>query len=354
MLRIFRKTVGPYLQENIQIIWDGVSFEWAKEMYPQIYQVENSMRKLISKFMLIKLGIGWHKSSVPKDVQESIKSENYKPTHEILYEVDFIQLSNFLFKPYSFKDATKLPQVISDILQDGELTEEKKELIRNYIPKNNWDRYFSDLVDFESDEFKKKWQRLYGIRCKVAHNKSMTIDDYSEAQKLCSELTEVIEKAMSRLGSIDIPDDDKESISLHTIATVNDPTRTYVDNYLSFRDNLSNLVLNNSEKFPFINDPSRPVASFIDSSTAGQVVLPDTLHNNFLTIENTKNSLLSGETSISGSDLISTEELFKNTANDLLTSFNVDPGNLAIQSTLFTSGASFHTDADNDNEEKDE
>jgi len=99
MLKVLKKTFGPYLQDNIQIIWDGVSFEWAKELYPSIYEVENSMRKLISKFMLVNLGIGWQKSAVPKDVEESIKSKDYKSSHSILYEVDFNQISNFFFKP---------------------------------------------------------------------------------------------------------------------------------------------------------------------------------------------------------------------------------------------------------------
>jgi len=78
LLKAFRRTVGLHLKNNIQIIWDGVSFEWSKKLYPKIYQVENSLRKLISKFMLINLGLDWHKSSIPNDVTESIK--NYEPT----------------------------------------------------------------------------------------------------------------------------------------------------------------------------------------------------------------------------------------------------------------------------------
>jgi hypothetical protein len=99
--------------------------------------------------MLINLGIGWHKSVTPLEVKDSIK-QSRTTNHGILYEVDFIQLSHFLFKQYALKDASKLPDVISEAL-DGDLTAEKREEILDFIPKNNWDRYISKIVDCESE-----------------------------------------------------------------------------------------------------------------------------------------------------------------------------------------------------------
>jgi len=183
MLKAFKKTVGVHLKDDLQIIWDGIGFEWSKELYPLIYQVENLMRKLISKFMLINLGVGWYKSAVPAEVKDSIKSSNDKTNNGILYEVDFIQLSNFLFKQYTLKDASKLPEVLGEALE-GELTENKRNEILEFIPKNNWDRYLSQIVDCESQQLKKKWTKLYEIRCKVAHNNSMLLNDFEEGKKI--------------------------------------------------------------------------------------------------------------------------------------------------------------------------
>jgi len=241
MLKAFRKTLGPYLKDNILLIWDGVSFEWCKDLYPRIYSVENSLRKLISKFMLINLGIGWHKSSVPKDVADSIKQENYKPSQNILYEVDFIQLANFLFKTYTIKDPQKLPDILSDIIENG-MDEKKKQEILDFLPKNNWDRYFSEIVEIESEQLNKKWKILYELRNKVAHNKSMNYEEYKNAKSLCDELNNIIQKAIEDIDKIKIPEKDKESIGLKTMGTIDDFTNFISNKYLNINNTLENYL----------------------------------------------------------------------------------------------------------------
>lgn len=322
MLRVFRKTVNPHIQDNMQVIWDGVSYEWSKELYPLIYEVENTMRKLISKFMLIKLGIGWHKSSVPKDVEKSIKTPSYKPSHGILYEVDFIQLSNFLFEPYPLKEISKLPSVLTEILKNG-LTEKKKEEIKDYIPTSNWDRYFSDLVDCESEELKKKWEKLYDIRIKIAHNKSMTIDDVNNAKELHKTTSEILTKALNKVGSIEIPESEKESVSLHTIARVSEPIKEYISKYFTFNEGLNNVILNNSDKFSFDINTNSPISSLLKSSESGNIIFSDNLKSNLFTIEDQKNSILSGYIPSNSIVLNNSDYIFKDTASEFITSFKL-------------------------------
>lgn len=297
MLKSFRKTVGVQLKDNIQIIWDGVSFEWSKELYPRIYQIENSLRKLISKFMLTKLGIGWHYSAVPKDVSESIKKENFKPSHSILYEVDFIQLANFLFKPYTIRDSKKLPGLLSEVVENG-MDENKKKEILDYIPKNNWDRYFSNLVSFESDQLRKKWEILYEIRCKVAHNKPMQFEDVEQAQKLCAELEDVIEKALDNIDNIEVPEEDQESVGLRTIGIINDPTRSFVDRYLNLNDDFSTIIKSDPTKYYFLSDQNDPLSNLIDPTNVGYFDISKKYMDDLLSINSYKNDLLSGNTFI--------------------------------------------------------
>ncbi|WP_268037048.1 HEPN domain-containing protein [Algoriphagus sp. PAP.12] len=264
MLNVFRKTIGVHLQDKIQIVWDGISFEWSKELYPKIYQIENSMRKLISKFMLTKLGIGWHNDSVPKDVKESIKDSSYKQSHSILYEVDFIQLSNFLFKDYALKKSENLPKLLSKVIE-GEINDNEKKEILAHIPKNNWDRYFSNLVKLESDQFKKKWEQLYQIRIKVAHNKSMKIEDYKKGTSLCDELEKIINSALNKIDNIEIPNEEKENISLQTIGTLNQKTEKFVTDYLKFNDSLIDGLSLYSDKYKNFGLITDPISSLKNS-----------------------------------------------------------------------------------------
>lgn len=296
MLKYFKKTIGAHLKDDIQVIWDGIGFEWSKLLYPRIYQVENLMRKLISKFMLINLGIGWQKIVVPSEVKESIKNSNAKVSHGILYEVDFIQLSNFLFKPYALKDASKLPEVLNGAL-DGDLTDEKRCEILEFIPKNNWDRYICEIVECESEQLKSKWHKLYDIRCKIAHNNSIGKEDLDNANSLCDYLEPILNNAFVNLDKIEIPEEEKESISLNTIATVHEPTKVFIKNYNELNNGIMNLVAKNREVFDgFISigqKHSNSIDQILSASLIGKITVSDTLKASLEGIEITKHNLIS-------------------------------------------------------------
>jgi hypothetical protein len=293
LIKAIKRTIGTHLKDDIQIIWDGIGFEWSTELYPKIYKIENSMRKLISKFMLTQLGIGWHKLSVPKEVKDSIK--NSLPNGQgILYESDFIQLSNFLFSPYSVRDTAKLPEMLGDLLE-GEVTEDKKNEILEFIPNNNWDRYFSSIVDCDSEQLKKKWQKLYDIRCIVAHNKPMKFDEYKEGTDLVEFLEPIINSAIENVTNIEIPEEDKETVSLNTMATVHAPTRVFIDDYYRFNNGLTGTIISNQDAFPGITIKSNPITSILDSSTTGTIKISDDFKDTLVRIESNRDTILGGE-----------------------------------------------------------
>lgn len=241
LLKAFRKTVGNHMEDNIQVIWDGISFEWSKELYPKIYTVENLMRMLISKFMLTKIGVGWHEKTIPKVVKESIKSsERKKEKHNILYEVDFIQLLYFLFNEYTDKEISKLPDYLSKKIKEGKVKEITEQTIEGYIPQNNWDRYFSEKVEMKSDELRRKWEKLYDIRCKIAHNKSLDLDEYNNGNKICSDITEVLEESISNIAKINISEKNKETISMQTIGILN-KSKVKITDHITFAEATLNL-----------------------------------------------------------------------------------------------------------------
>jgi hypothetical protein len=191
------------------VLWDDTSSELSSLAYPIIHELENMMRKLITKFMLITIGLAWTKDAVPKEVSESLKNKR-EVGQNYLYEADFIQLSNFLFKEYSTANSRKLVDKLSAAKNIDELNlSELKEL----VPSSNWERYFSPIVDCKSDYLQPRWERLYVLRCIVAHNNFMNSADYDEICKLAKEVKDKLAQALEGLDRVQVSSEQKEDVA---------------------------------------------------------------------------------------------------------------------------------------------
>lgn len=193
-----------------QTLWDGISFNFAQRAYPLVHEIENTMRKLITKFMLINVGLGWTRDAIPKEVADSVRSKDAKLDHNYLYEVDFIQLSNFLFKEYSTISSVVL---IEKLRKANDIADLDLQEMKLAIPQSNWDRYFSSLVKCESEYLKLRWERLYERRNQIAHNRPVSRVEYEEIESLCNELNPKLQQAIEHLDQVVISDDDKELLS---------------------------------------------------------------------------------------------------------------------------------------------
>lgn len=67
------RTIIRKVAYKFQIIWDDVSFYYSKLTYPKIYEMENSMRKLITKFMVINVGTKWEEQNTPQKLLDYAK-----------------------------------------------------------------------------------------------------------------------------------------------------------------------------------------------------------------------------------------------------------------------------------------
>lgn len=194
---------------KVNTIWDDVGRHYAEKAYPIINEVENLMRKLISKFMLINVGVNWSEDAMIPDLMKKI--ENYdeaEPYLNDLYKLDFIHLNQVLFdkkRDISLDDLDK-------ILSKTKFDEKDQDLIKKYIPRSNWEKYFSDLIDEKEDSLKDKWKRLYKLRNKVAHNRYVKKSDFEQIKGLSNNIKSVIDKASAKLVEIDLTEEDRESI----------------------------------------------------------------------------------------------------------------------------------------------
>lgn len=230
------KTTVLKCTNTFEILWDDVSFCCSQKAYPQIYEIENLMRKLLTKFMLVNVGTKWEKENTPSKIGKSKnQGKEINVGNSLLYQLDFIELSTFLFDPYAIKGTLEdLKQFVTN--KDTNIFS----VLEQYIPKSNWARYFSDVINTEDEYLRKKWDELYRLRCKVAHNNLFTVDDLERVETLIKEIKPHIENAIKELDKINVSDSDKEIISENLAKNANEELGDFLEVY----NNLYTILLN--------------------------------------------------------------------------------------------------------------
>ena len=278
LLRIFKKISAESNLGNIQLVWDDISKNHAIKAYPLIHEIENLMRKLITKFMLHNLGLAWTKTSIPEELKRDLSSSSsqndpeFNNEHNIMYQVDFIQLSNFLFNAYRELEITELIRKIAP-LSFEDMNENTFIEIKKIIPKTNWEKYFEASIDITSDVIKKDWRTLYELRCKIAHNRDFTKHNLDSVVALTSKLKPILNKAISKTENIKIDGKDKSELASQfeenfiekNMSDIEIYVNNVVDMYQSIRK-LHRLAFNEDTK-------GKLVAEVIKS--VFEIVLPD-------------------------------------------------------------------------------
>lgn len=210
LLKSMRSMLFRLSAKEPQVLWNDVGLFYAQEAYPAIYELENLMRKLITKFMLTSIGLTWTKEAIPKEVIESIKVKKQIAESNYLHQVDFIQLSNFLFKPYTTGDTVKILETVDKSTASDQLDLEE---LRKLIPKSNWERYFSPIVDCESDYLRIRWEQLYELRNHIAHNRAVSRSERDQILELIEQIRPKIEDAIAKLGDIELTETERETVA---------------------------------------------------------------------------------------------------------------------------------------------
>jgi hypothetical protein len=124
------------------VLWDGVSHYYCNKGYTLINKVENKMRSFIMEFLTRKIGQNAFQETVSEEIKESIKNNNqsnrYKTFNTLLFNAEFRELGDFLFKEFdSFKDKKA---IIDEIRKCSNIEQLNK--LKELMPNSNWNRYF--------------------------------------------------------------------------------------------------------------------------------------------------------------------------------------------------------------------
>ena len=68
------------------------------------------------------------------------------------------------------------------------------------------------MIEEKDSNLEKKWELLYKLRNKVAHNRNVTKEEFEKIKGLSLQIKEVIMKATAKLGEIEINEEDRELI----------------------------------------------------------------------------------------------------------------------------------------------
>jgi len=270
-LKATRKLLHMASDKKPQVLWDDVSFHYSEKAYPTIHEIENLMRKLITKFMLTIVGLGWTKEAIPEELKNSTRT---KPAgnNNYLYETDFKDLSTFLFDEYRTLDIKALNERIRSL--EGGKDEVSLAEFKGFLPKSNWERYFRQHVDCESSYIESRWERLYELRCKIAHNNFFTKDDYDKVSTLVLEVKPKLEDAIKNLDKVEVPEEERDELAEVVASKTNAFYGEYINKWKYLEKALFELAQSVS---PDISNRHRPV-TFMTKDLLGKGVIDKGLY----------------------------------------------------------------------------
>lgn len=239
LLKAVRSLLHKASEKKPQVLWDDVSFYYAQKAYPLVHQIENLMRKLITKFMLTNVGLGWTKEAMPEDLRKSSRGDGSESNNNYLYETDFKDLSTFLFDEYRTDDIKALNQKIRTLEVDAILVSE----LKTFIPRSNWERYFREHVNCEATYLQTRWEKLYRFRCKIAHNNTFTREDYAQTVSLIDEVSPKITEAIANLDSIEVPEEERDELAEKVAIKTNTLYGEYIQRWKEIEGILFTLYL---------------------------------------------------------------------------------------------------------------
>lgn len=228
-LEAFRLKLITHLKDErfdyVYIISDDVSKQFCIEIYPHIYTLENLLRKYLTLFFATKLGPKWWDDVATEEVNKKI---NQRKNNETVFSTRSINGKN---EPLSetksflidFKDLGEIIYRVSagnlkteDIIKQIEALDEKNcealvvavEALKKAV-KANIKKFFPS---FEEIDFQKKWEYLYGVRNKVAHNGLIIEDDKNKSIRFAQEIISFLQPKCDDLVELTIDDEDDKEI----------------------------------------------------------------------------------------------------------------------------------------------
>lgn len=188
---------------SINILWNDISRIYAKRGYELINQVENLLRRLIAKFMLINVGYDWHEIHIPNSVNErsQIVREGNNTYADYLYGTYFSDLKTILFEGQRDPELRNIGDI--QILVERHISKNKKEVkiddIKGVVAKSLWNKYFSRDNEYPEKRLTEDLEILNRLRNEIAHNRHISRETLGRIETLSNKIINILKLEISEL-----------------------------------------------------------------------------------------------------------------------------------------------------------
>lgn len=218
-LDAFRLPLVKHLREekfdHLYILTDDISKEMCGQLYPKINQVENLLRKYLTTFFATRLGPKWWGNIAVDDFNKKVRDRknnetffskhiiNGKDEHLVdtrSFLIDFRDLGEIIYRVSAGNlNSADITKQIED-LDEGDIETLAKAVVtlKNDV-KTNIKKFFPEFgkIDFQS-----KWEFLYHVRNKVAHNSLISKTEFDEAMVYLTEIDTFLQKQNEELSNL--------------------------------------------------------------------------------------------------------------------------------------------------------
>jgi hypothetical protein len=104
------------------------------------------------------------------------------------------------------------------------------------------------LVDCDDNYIQKRWDELYDLRCKLAHNVILRKEDLDRIIVLCDEVEEKLQKAIDSIERIEVPIADRDTIAENIAGSINFYMGEFIIYWRKFERTLEDYIKDNSSK----------------------------------------------------------------------------------------------------------
>jgi hypothetical protein len=218
-LEAFRFPLVKHLKDEkfdfLYVLTDDVSREMSEKLYPKINEIENLLRKYLTTFFATRLGPKWWEDIAVEEFNKKVrdrknnetyfskhivngKEENLVDTKSFL--IDFKDLGEIIYRVSAGNlNSTDITKQIEKLDESDTIALGKAVAVLKNDVKTNIKKFFPE---FEKIGFQEKWEFLYQIRNKVAHNSLMSKADFDKAEDFLKEVMSFLEKQNEELSNL--------------------------------------------------------------------------------------------------------------------------------------------------------